>query len=83
MTQPECSDELLLSEPTRISSTVGSSTGTGDEMVKNASMADELVSWSGGALEAKEDSLREGEDELEWARLLSVSGRGLLSPRGI
>ena len=52
-------------------------------MVKNASMADELVSWSGGALEAKEDSLREGEDELEWARLLSVSGRGLLSPRGI
>ena len=42
MTQPECSDELVLSALTRISSTAGSSTGTGDEMVKNASMAGEV-----------------------------------------
>ena len=44
MTQLECSDVLVLSESMRTSSTAGSSTGTGEEMVKNASMADEL-SW--------------------------------------
>ena len=47
MTQPECSDELVLSALTRISSTAGSSAGTGDEMVKNASMADEVEECAG------------------------------------
>ena len=83
MTQPECSDVLVLSESMRTSSTAGSSTGTGEEIVKNASMADEL-SWRAGwgcvRWKRSGSSLRKEEEVLEWARLLSVDGNGQLSP---